>query len=196
MDKPMSSVGFKLMAMMFKVRDFVRPRMDLLKEAGIEPGFCILDYGCGPGSYLAPVAQLVGASGEIYALDIHPLAIEKVRRIAARKAIANLKTIESDCNTGLPDNHVDVVLLHDTLHGLSKPDAVLREIHRVLKPGGTLSFSDHHMKEQDVLTSITNAGLFNLSAKGKKTYRFSKAGEEAKAEATPHTLLEGGAKNA
>lgn len=60
MDKPMSSVGFKLMTLIFRIRDFVRPRMDLLKEAGIEPGFCVLDYGCGPGSYIAPLAQLVG----------------------------------------------------------------------------------------------------------------------------------------
>ena len=34
----MSGVGFKLMSLMLKVRDFLRPRMDLLKEAGIEPG--------------------------------------------------------------------------------------------------------------------------------------------------------------
>ena len=44
-DKPMSSPGFKLMSLMFKVRDFFRPRLDLLKEAGIEAGFCILEKG-------------------------------------------------------------------------------------------------------------------------------------------------------
>jgi ubiquinone/menaquinone biosynthesis C-methylase UbiE len=150
--------------------------MDLLKEAGIEPGFCILDYGCGPGSYIAPLAQLVGTSGKIYALDIHPLAIKEVQKIAARKANGNIKTIESDCNTGLPDNHVDVVLLYDTFHNLSQPYDVLRELHRVLKSGGTLSFSDHHMKEQDILTRVTKTGLFKLSTKGKKTYSFSKVG--------------------
>ncbi|MGD8883720.1 MAG: methyltransferase domain-containing protein, partial [Desulfobacterales bacterium] len=113
MNKPMSRVGFKLMTFVFRIRDFLRPRMDLLEEAGIEPGFCILDYGCGPGSYMAPLAQLVGISGKIYALDLHPLAIKDVQKIAAQKSITNIKTIESDCNTGLPDNHVDVVLLYD-----------------------------------------------------------------------------------
>ena len=176
MDNPMSKVGFKLMTLAFRIRDFIRPRLDLLKEAGIEPGFCILDYGCGPGSYMEPLAQLVGTSGEIYALDIHPLAIKEVQKIAARKAIANIKTIESDCNTGLPDNHVDVVLLYDTFHNLSQPDDVLRELHKVLKSGGTLSFSDHHMKEQDILTRVTKTGLFKLSTKGEKTYSFSKVG--------------------
>ena len=138
MDKPMSSVGFKLMALVFRIRDILRPRMDLLKEAGIEPGFCVLDYGCGPGSYIAPLAQLVGTAGVIYALDIHPLAIKEVQKKASRKAIKNLKTIDSDCSTGLPDCKVDVVLLYDIFHDLSLPDEVLRELHRVLKPDGLI----------------------------------------------------------
>lgn len=176
MDKPMSKVGFKLMALAFKVRDLLRPRMNLLKEAGIEPGFCILDYGCGPGSYIAPLTQLVGSSGTIYALDINPFAIKAVQKIAAHKAITNIKTIESDCNTGLPNNHVDVVVLYDTFHHLSQPDDVLRELHRVLKSDGNLSFSDHHMKQQDIITEVTKTGWFKLATKGKKTYRFSKVG--------------------
>ena len=176
MDKPMSSVGFKLMTLVLRVRDLLRPRMDVLKEAGIEPGFCVLDYGCGPGSYIVPLTQLVGTSGEIYALDIHPLAIKEAQKKAARQAITYLKTIESDCSTGLPDNTVDVVLLYDIFHDLSQPDDVLRELHRVLKSGGILSFSDHHMNEQDILTRVADTGLFKLSAKGKKTYSFSKLG--------------------
>ena len=174
MDKPMSKVGFKLMTFMFRIRDLLRPRMDLLKEVGIEPGFCVLDYGCGPGGYIAPLAQLVGISGEIYALDINPFALKEVQKIAANNAIANIKTIESDCNTGLPNNHVDVVLLYDTFHNLSQPDDVLRELHRVLKPDGRLSFSDHHIKAQDIITKVTENGLFKLSTKGEKTYSFSK----------------------
>ena len=176
MAKPMSILGFKLMSLMFKVRDFFRPRLDLLKEAGIESGLCVLDYGCGPGSYIVPLAELVGPSGKIYALDIHPLAIKEVNKIAARKGIENIETIESDCSTGLSDNHVNVVLLYDTFHDLSQPDDVMRELHRVLKPGGILSFSDHHMKEQDILLRVTKTGMFKLSKKGKKTYSFSKVG--------------------
>jgi ubiquinone/menaquinone biosynthesis C-methylase UbiE len=176
MDKPMSKIGFKLMALAFRIRDLLRPRMNLLKEVGIEPGFCILDYGCGPGSYITPLAQLVGASGAIYALDINPLAIQAVEKIAALKAMTNIQTIESDCNTGLPNDHVDVVLLYDTFHDLSRPDDVLRELHRVLKSGGILSFSDHHMKAQDIITRVTKTGRFKLATKGKTTYRFSKVG--------------------
>jgi len=176
MQKPMSNVGFKLMHLMFRVRDYFRPRMDLLKEAGIKSGCWVLDYGCGPGSYIVPLAELVGPTGKIYALDRHPLAIKEVTKIAAREGIENIETIKSDCDTGLMYNSVDVVLLYDIFHELSHPDDVLRELHRVLKPQGIFSFSDHHMKEKDISAKLTNGGMFHLLKKGKNTYRFSKAG--------------------
>jgi len=176
MDKPISFIGFKLMSFMFKVRDILRPRLEVLVEAGIEPGSCILDYGCGPGSYIIPLAELVGPSGKIYALDINPLAIKEVKKIVKRRKIENIEIIESNCDTRLPDSHVNVVLLYDTFHDLSQPDEVLQEIHRVLKPVGALSFSDHHMNEKDIIAGLTSKGMFKLSKKGSKTYSFSKVG--------------------
>ena len=57
---------------------------------------------------------------------------------------------------------------------LARPDAVLRELHRVLKPGGTLSFSDHHMEEKEVIARITGPGIFKFVKRGRKTYSFAK----------------------
>jgi len=155
-------------------RDFFRPRLNILKEVGIKAGFHVLDYGCGPGGYIIPLAELVGESGKVYALDIHPLAIRKVQDIASKKRLANVETILSDCKTGLPDNTLDAILLYDAFHHLSDPDVVLRELHRVLKPDGILSFSDHHMKENEIVASVTNDGLFKLLKKGQRTYAFLK----------------------
>ncbi len=174
MDKPKPNFDFKLMSFGYKFRDFFLPRMNTLKEAGIKPGFHVLDYGCGPGSYIIPLVELAGKSGKIYALDIHPLAIQRVQSIASKKQLRNVKTICSDCKTGLPDNSVDVVLLYDTFHVLNDPNGVLKELHRVLKTNGFLSFSDHHMKENEILSKVTNGGLFKLSRKGKRTYSFLK----------------------
>ena len=175
MDKPTSNLHFKLMSFSFKFRDIFLPRENTLKEVGIKPGFYILDYGCGPGSYTIPAAQLVGNSGKVYALDIHPLAVQQVQSIAAKKSLTNIETILSDCATGLPDKSLDVVLLYDTFHGLSGPDEVLAELHRVLKPDGILSFNDHHLKEEnEIISRITGKGLFKLSTKGEKVYNFSK----------------------
>lgn len=176
MSGPPSTLGFRLMTLTFRIRDFLQPRLYVLNEAGIEPGFSVLDFGCGPGSYITPLAELVGPSGKIYALDIHPAAIKEVKKLAARKGIKNLEAIESDCGTGLPDKTMDLVLLYDTFHDLSGPEAVLQELYRVLKPDGSLSFSDHHMKEEEIISKVTNRGSFKLVNKGKKTYSFSKAG--------------------
>jgi len=176
MDKPMSNSHFKLMSFGYKFRDFFMPRKDVLKEAGIKPGFIVLDYGCGPGSYITPLAELVDKSGKIYALDIHPLAIQRVQSIASKKQLTNAETICSDCKTGLPDKSIDVALLYDTLHGLNEPNEVLGELHRVLKPNGILSLSDHHMEESEIISKITDKGLFGLLRKGERVYNFSKVG--------------------
>ena len=172
----MSNSHFRFMSFGYKFRDFFLPRKNVLQEVGIKPGFHVLDYGCGPGSYIIPLAELVGKSGKIYALDTHPLAIQRVQSIASKKQLTNVETICSDCKTGLPDKCIDVALLYDTLHGLSEPNEVLAELHRVLKPDGILSLSDHHMKESEIISKMTDKGLFRLSRKGKRLYNFSKVG--------------------
>ncbi|MGD9074653.1 MAG: class I SAM-dependent methyltransferase [Desulfobacteraceae bacterium] len=174
MDSPMSHFHFKLTTFIYRFRDLLLPRKKVLKEVGIRPGFHVLDFGCGPGAYIMETAQLVGQSGKIYALDIHPLAIKKVREITSKRNLGNVESILSNCKTDLPDNSVDVVLLYDVFHNLSEPDAVLSQLHRVLKSDGILSFSDHHMKEDEIISKITRGGLFSLSGRGKKTYTFYK----------------------
>jgi ubiquinone/menaquinone biosynthesis C-methylase UbiE len=175
MDRPMSNLHFKVMSFGFKFRDLFLPPKTKLNEVGIRPGFHILDYGCGPGSYSIAAAELVGNSGKVYALDIHPLALQLVQKAASRKGLRNIETICSDRPTGLEDNTIDVILLYDTYHELSDPDGVLEELHRITKPHSILSFSDHHMKEDEILSEITKTNLFALSGKGKMSYLFSKA---------------------
>ena len=174
MDKPKSNLDFRLMSLTYRLRDFISPRINILKEVEIKPGFSVLDYGCGPGSYILPLVELVGTTGKIYALDVHPLAVQMVQRIASKKQLTNVTTIHSDCETKLPDKSIDVVLLYDIFHDLTEPDRVLNELHRVLKPNAILSFSDHHMKEDEIVSKITKSGLFRLLTKGEKTYSFLK----------------------
>jgi ubiquinone/menaquinone biosynthesis C-methylase UbiE len=176
MDKPMNNVMFKGMCLIFMIRDFFRPRGNILKEVEIKPGDHVLDYGCGPGGYVLPTSELVGNSGKTYALDINPLAVKRVEKIASKNQLANVETTCSDCKTGLQDDSLDVVLLYDIFHMLSDPNGVLKELHRVLKPNGILSFSDHHMKENEIMPKITGEGLFGLSKKGERTYSFLKQG--------------------
>lgn len=49
MEKPLRDSHFKIMALLFKFRDFFIPRRRVLKEVGIKSGFSVIDFGCGPG---------------------------------------------------------------------------------------------------------------------------------------------------
>lgn len=175
-NNPEPNSHFRLMSLQYKFRDFFVPRMKILKEVDIGEGFHVLDYGCGPGSYIAPLAQLVGSSGKIFALDLHPLALKMVQRLASKKHLTNVTTIHSDCQTGLLDESLDVALLYDVFHDLDQPGGVLKELHRILKPSGILSLSDHHLQEQDIVSGVMGGGLFRMVKKGQRTYTFQKIG--------------------
>jgi ubiquinone/menaquinone biosynthesis C-methylase UbiE len=174
MGDKMSNMSFRMMSAMLAIRDLVSPRMQVLEEAGIMQGFQVLEYGCGAGSYTILAAGLVGEAGKVYALDIHPISVRTVEKKAVKAGMGNIETILSGCDTGLPDASMDVALFYDTFHLLSAPDEVLKEIHRVLKPNGIMSFSDHHMKEKEIISSVEKDGLFRLTIQGKKTYSFVK----------------------
>jgi ubiquinone/menaquinone biosynthesis C-methylase UbiE len=174
MDKPMGNFSFRIMSLMFKIRDLLIPRINILKEVDIKQGFYILDYGCGPGSYSIIASEMVGQEGKVYSLDINPLAVQTVKNKAEKRGLKNIETICSSSATGLREEGIDVILLYDTFHHFSNPNEILKELHRVLKPSGILSFSDHHLKESEIVSGVTKSGLFKLSEKGKKTYRFIK----------------------
>jgi ubiquinone/menaquinone biosynthesis C-methylase UbiE len=172
--KTQSSLDFQIMSLSFKIRDIFRPRSRILKEVNIKTCSQVLDYGCGPGSYIVPVIKLIGKLGILYALDVNPLAIESVKRLVSKKKISNMRVILSDCDTKLPPASIDVVLLYDILHDLENRTKVLTELHRVLNPGGILSVSDHHLEEDEIISKVIKGGLFKFNSKGKRTLSFTK----------------------
>jgi ubiquinone/menaquinone biosynthesis C-methylase UbiE len=174
MSKPMSSLQFRLMSISFIFRDFFVPRKNILKEVDLKTGFQVLDFGCGPGGYILPLTRFVGKAGKVYALDTSHQAIKSVKNLIIKNHLTNVETIHSDTKTGLADNSLDAVLLYDVLHDLNHPDNVLKELHRILKPRGILSLSDHHLDEGAIMSHLTEKGYFTLAGKGKRTYSFSR----------------------
>ena len=171
----MSDFIFKLMVNVgMPIRNLFMPPDKMLAEVEIKPGYQVLDFGCGPGIFTIMLAQKVGLSGLVYALDIHSLAIKMVERRARKRNLDNIDTILSNCSTSLPDNSLDLIIFFDVFHVLDNQDEVLTELHRVLKPDAIMCFSDHHMKEPRILSSLTKSGLFKLKDKGKFTFSFIK----------------------
>jgi ubiquinone/menaquinone biosynthesis C-methylase UbiE len=173
-DKPMSDFMFRFMAWGFGWRDRHHNPKKRLDGLGIKEGQTVLDFGCGPGSYTIPAAVIVGEKGKVYALDIHPLAIKAVEKKANKKGLTNIAAILSDRDTGLPDESVDVILLYDVFHEIKDKQALLKELHRVLKPDGFLSVDDHHFKADELVEAVKEYGLFSLREHDKKLLNFKK----------------------
>jgi ubiquinone/menaquinone biosynthesis C-methylase UbiE len=161
----MPDIFFRGMSAVFKIRDLFKPRSELLDEVSLRPGDTVIDYGCGPGSYIRELSERVGADGQVVAVDIHPLAIEYVKDITRQHQLSNVTTYLSD-GLHLPesaDNSVDNVLLFDVFHMLGDQIGVLKEIRRVLRSEGTLSVNDPHMEPDQVIAGVTHTGFFKLA---------------------------------
>ena len=165
-------IAFGMTILTFKIRDLCNPPENVVEEADIKEGYTILDYGCGYGSHSIAAAKLVGSQGKVYAVDISNEVISFIRKVL--KSFANIVIIQTDCDTSLPEKSVDVVFLFDVYHRLQYPEQILKELHRVLKDEGVLSFSDHHMQHEDILKEVAKGGFFSLLQRGEKTYIFKK----------------------
>lgn len=162
-DKPMNRYSFKIMTLILRFRDiFSSPQRRLGHIDYIRPGAHILDYGCGPGSYSIAASELVGPTGKVYAVDIHPLAVLRVQKKAVEKGIPNIQTLLTDCKLEIPDASIDVVLLIYVLHDFKDPGSILSELGRVLKPDGILVVKDQNLDNDKVISIVTSRN-FKLS---------------------------------
>ncbi|NSW58435.1 MAG: class I SAM-dependent methyltransferase [Armatimonadetes bacterium] len=172
MARQASRIAFNLLGAALGLRDRFLPPERVLHEAEIRSGMTVIDYGCGTGSFILPVAGLVGETGAVLAVDVNPLAVERVARIAGANGLTNVRALRSDCSIDLPDGSVDVALLYDVLHHLRPPEPVLCELHRVLKAHGRLSLSDHHMNPKAIVHCVTATGQYRLARRDRYTHTF------------------------
>jgi len=168
----LSNLGFRLMALEYRLRDLLRPPDWILRQVGVRPGMDVLDLGCGPGSFSLAAAGLVGPEGSVYAVDIHPLAIRRVGRAANRLGVSHLQVIHGHELSRVPDESVDIALLFDVLHEIREPGPTLAEIRRVLRQHGVLAVADHHLEEASLLHTVTGDSLFRLVPGGRGALRF------------------------
>jgi ubiquinone/menaquinone biosynthesis C-methylase UbiE len=175
-NEPMTERHFRMFAVYSAIRDFFNPPRNWVAEAGVKAGDTVLDFGCGRGGFTVAAARAVGPAGKVYALDVNPLALESAQKKAGKKRPGPVETILSDGPTGLPDGSVDVVLLYDVFHELDAPEAVLAELARILKAGGKLSFSDHHLDGEEAVAAVQAGGPFEFVEQHKNTHAFAKKG--------------------
>ena len=106
----------------------------------------VVDLGCGSGAFTPFVARAVEGAGKVYALDIQPAMLEQLERKLARAENRDIKNIElKQANAyDLPfeNESVDLVYMVTVLPEIPDKTRALREISRVLKPGGILAVTE------------------------------------------------------
>jgi SAM-dependent methyltransferase len=109
----------------------------------IRPGDVVLDVGSGSGTDALIAARLVGAAGRVLALDLTEAMRHKLQDIAARAGVGNLEVVAGNAeDIPLPDQTVDVVTTNGVLNLVPDKPRAMRQIARVLRPGGRLQLAD------------------------------------------------------
>jgi ubiquinone/menaquinone biosynthesis C-methylase UbiE len=114
------------------------------KELNLKEGITFLDVACGRGLYCLSASTIIGSAGTVYGVDLWSEGIEQLRASAIEENALNIEAFVGDAGQSLPvdDQIVDVCLMATVLHDFVEDkisEKVLREVARVLKPGGTLA---------------------------------------------------------
>jgi ubiquinone/menaquinone biosynthesis C-methylase UbiE len=109
----------------------------LLELASLQPGMRVLDVACGTGLVTFEAAALLGPSGAVTATDISDAMVAHVAAEAPRRESAPVTVVRMDAETlDFPDGSFDVALCALGLMYVPDPVAALREMRRVVSPGG------------------------------------------------------------
>jgi ubiquinone/menaquinone biosynthesis C-methylase UbiE len=120
---------------------FINPEA-VLKQLDISKGMQAADFGCGAGYFSLALAKVVAEDGIVFALDILPEKLERVRSQAKNSGINNIVTkranLELEYGSQLPDKSLDWVIIKDMLYQNVKKEKIIIEAERVLKDDGKI----------------------------------------------------------
>ena len=175
-DRHMSNFSFRIISLMHDnpLLPIFKNPYKLLRAAGLKQGQKVLEVGCGPGFFTIPAAKIVGNEGVVYAVDVHPLAIERVKEKIEREGIKNVTPIHANVSdTGLPDQSIDLAFIFGLRYIAGGLENVIAEIHRILKPGGVLSFEKTKGSEKKLIDEVERGG-FIYSGRQTRIFLFTK----------------------
>jgi len=144
-----------------------------LDAIGIKPGMVVADVGAGTGYMTLRMARRVGPSGKVYANDVQPEMLRRLRQNAAKEKLANIETVlGTEADPKLPPGKLDLILLVDVYHEFSQPQKMLQRMREALKPDGRLVLleyrkedpsipirPEHKMSVQEVKTEVEAEGF-------------------------------------
>jgi ubiquinone/menaquinone biosynthesis C-methylase UbiE len=121
------------------VTDIRRSGYELLR---LQPGAAVLDVGCGAGEVCVELAARVGRQGKVAGIDLSEAMVDAARRAAAASGHAVDLRVGSVYGLPFADGEFDAVRCERVFQHLDDPEAALREIIRVTRPGGRVMALD------------------------------------------------------
>jgi ubiquinone/menaquinone biosynthesis C-methylase UbiE len=119
----------------------------------IKPGMVVADVGAGSGWMTVIMAGLVGPRGHVFATEINPRELGKIRNAVAAAHLDNVSVVQATASdTGLPANCCDAIILRRVYHHLTDPSDTDRSLHQALREGGQLAVLDFR---SSILTGLS-----------------------------------------
>lgn len=117
------------------------PPADVVARVGARPGLSIADVGAGTGYFALPMARAVLPGGKLFAVDVQPEMLERLRaRVDPGLPVVLVRG--DAAKTTLEGGSVDLAFLGNVWHELDDHGAALEEMARVLRPGGRVAILD------------------------------------------------------
>lgn len=124
---------------------------DALDALNIKPGMLVADVGAGTGYITARLAKRVGPTGKVFATDIQPEMLSRLREKLDREHVTNVEPVLStQADPKLPAGKLDLILMVDVYHELTQPQRVLRKMKESLKPGGRLVLIEYRKEDPTI----------------------------------------------
>jgi precorrin-6B methylase 2 len=181
--KPASKLAFMIITLLHDnpLLPIFRDPYKLLRTAGPKRGQRVLEVGCGPGFFTISAANIVGNQGIVYAVDVHPLAIERVQRKIRNKGIRNVRPMLTNASaTGFADQSIDLAFIFGLPRIVGSREKLISELRRVLKPSGIVSYKKSRVTETRLIEDVESGG-FAYAGKQGKVLLFRKGERQARA---------------
>lgn len=143
-------------------------REKVVRLARLEPGESVLDVGCGTGTLAIAAKRRVGLNGMVYGIDASPQMIARARKKATKAGVDVVFKNALAEVLPFPDAQLDAVMASMMLHHLPTEARrqCVREVRRVLKPGGRLlavDFGGSRRERRSLIAHFHSHVQFDLS---------------------------------
>ncbi len=120
-------------------REIYVQRHRIVEAIGLRPGMAVADIGAGTGLFVERLAEKIGPTGRLYAVDIAPRFVEHIRKRAELQGLKQVKALLGrEDSLPLPPHSLDVAFVCNTYHHFEYPQSMLSSIYQALRPAGTL----------------------------------------------------------